>query len=87
MTLPDERYRSLRWAEKFLHDLATDKKRYPRIPLAVRREAYSILRHYPSEWDLQRMAEQSPDIIAEKMEPLTRLVMQYEIDKKSPDNV
>lgn len=82
MTLPDERYRAVKWAEKFLHELATDRTKYPRVPVAVRREAYSILRHYPSSWDMQRAAEACPDVFQERMEPLTRLVMQYEQEKK-----
>lgn len=82
MTLPDERYRAVKWAEQFLHGLVTDKKKYPRVPLAVRKEAYTILRHFPSSWDMQRTAEAVPEIFQERMEPLTRLVMQYEQEKK-----
>jgi len=82
MTLPDERYRAVLWAERFLKELATDRKKYPRIPLAVRREAHSILRHYPGTWDMERASEGAPDVFQERMEPLTRLVMQYEQEKK-----
>jgi len=82
MTLPDERYRAVMWAERFLKELATDRKKYPRIPLAVRREAHSILRHYPGAWDMERASEGAPDVFQERMEPLTRLVMQYEQEKK-----
>lgn len=82
MTLPDERYRAVKWAERFLRELATDRKKYPRIPKAVRQEAFSILRHYPGTWDMQRAAQDAPDVFQERMEPLTRLVMQYEQEKK-----
>jgi hypothetical protein len=82
MTLPDERYRAVKWAERFLQELATDRKKYPRVPKSVRQEAYSILRHYPSSWDMQRAAEAVPEVFQERMEPLTRLVMQYEQEKK-----
>lgn len=82
MTLPDERYRAVKWAERFLQELATDRKKYPRIPKTVRQEAYSILRHYPGSWDMQRAAEAAPEVFQERMEPLTRLVMQYEQEKK-----
>ena len=77
MTLPDERYRAIRQTRQFLIDLQ-DRKRYPRVPKAVRGEAYRLLRHYPSDWDLERLAEKSPDVIIEKMEPLTRMLMSYE---------
>jgi hypothetical protein len=82
MTLPDERYRAVQWAERFLKELATDRKKYPRIPLAVRREAYSILRHYPGNWDMDRAADACPEVFQQRMEPLTRLVMQYEQEQK-----
>jgi hypothetical protein len=82
MTLPDERYRAVLWAERFLKELATDRKKYPRIPKTVRQEAYSILRHYPGTWDMERAADGAPDVFQPRMEPLTRLVMQYEQEKK-----
>lgn len=82
MTLPDERYRAVMWANRFLQELATDRKKYPRIPKVVRQEAFSILRHFPSEWDMNRASHHAPDIFAEKMEPVYRMVMQYEENKK-----
>lgn len=82
MTLPDERYRAVLWAERFLKELATDRKKYPRIPKTVRQEAFSILRHYPNSWDMERASDGSPEVFQPRMEPLTRLVMQYEQEKK-----
>lgn len=82
MTLPDERYRAVMWASKFLQELAYDRKKYPRIPKVVRQEAYSILRHYPSSWDLDQAERGAPDVFQKRMEPLYRLVKQYEEDKK-----
>ena len=82
MTLPDERYRAVKWAERFLTELATDRKKYPRIPLTVRREAMSILRHYPGDWDMQRAAANSPEVFQERMEPVYRIIKQYEEGKK-----
>lgn len=81
MTLPDERYRAVMWAERFLSELATDRKKYPRIPKNVRQEAYSILRHYPSNWDMARAAHDAPEVFQERMEPVTRLFKQYENSK------
>ena len=86
MTLPDERYRAVLWASKFLADLAHNRKKYPRIPKAVRQEAYSILRHYPGTWDMQRVADVSPDVFQERMEPLTRMLEVYKIEQKEEQN-
>lgn len=81
MTLPDERYRSVMWAKRFLESLAYDKKAYPRISKAVRGEAHSILRHFPSEWDMKRASTEVPEVFQERMEPVTRLFKQYEQNK------
>lgn len=83
MTLPDERYRAVMWAKRFLTNLAHNSKDYPRVPKKVRGEAYSILRHFPNEWDMTQAAEGAPDVFAEKMESVTRLMAQYEEGKKN----
>lgn len=83
MTLPDERYRAVMWAKRFLQDLAHNSKDYPRIPKKVRGEAYSILRHFPSEYDMSKTSQTSPDIFAERMEPVIRLMAQYEESKQN----
>ena len=81
MTLPDERYRSVMWAKRFLESLAYDRKNYPRISKAVRGEAHSILRHFPSEWDMKRASMESPDVFAERMEDVQKFFMKYEQSK------
>ncbi len=81
MTLPDERYRAVKWAESFLQRLAGGE--YPRTPKAVRDEARSVLRHYPSQWDMQRTAAAAPEVFQEQMEPLYRMIKQHEQDKQS----
>jgi hypothetical protein len=73
MTLPDERYRSVQYTEQFLQRLAGGH--YARVPKAVRDEARSLLRHYPSTWDMTRAAAASPDVFQERMEDLHRFVM------------
>ncbi len=72
MTLPDERYRAVRWAEAFLQRLAAGE--YQRVPRAVREEARSILRHYPTNYDLYRAAQAAPDVFCEQMEDLHRFI-------------
>jgi hypothetical protein len=74
MTLPDERYRSVRQTAEFLQRLAGGG--YPRVPKAVRAEAYALLRHYPTGWDMQRTARMAPDVFQERMEDLHRFVVQ-----------
>ena len=72
MTLPDERYRSVKWAEGFLKRLAGGH--YARTPKAVRDEARSILRHYPSDYDMNRAATAAPEVFQERMEDLHRFI-------------
>lgn len=81
MTLPDERYHAVRQTMEFLLEL-TDPQSTARIPKHIRQRARSLLRHYPTYSDLERLAEKAPDVIIERMEPLTRMVMSYEEDKK-----
>lgn len=77
MTLPDERYRAIQNTRRFLQDLM-DPKKTPRVPRQVRQQAYAMLRHYPNDYDLERLSERSPDVIIREMEPLTRMMMTYE---------
>jgi hypothetical protein len=82
MTLPDERYRAIRQTGQFLRDLQ-DRTVYPRVPRSVRAEAYRLLRHYPGDHDLDRLAEKAPNVIIKEMEPLTRMIMTYEQEKQN----
>ncbi len=77
MTLPDERYRAVVQTQRLLLEILTT----PRVPKAIKDRARSCLRHYPSAWDMKRAAENCPDVFAEKMEPLYRMVKAYEQDK------
>lgn len=81
MTLPDERYRAVLWARNFLFDLC-DPKKTPGIPRTVRQQAQSILRHYPSDWDMDRAADGAPDVFQTRMEAVTRLMAVYEQSKQ-----
>ena len=81
MTLPDERYRAVKFAGEFLSRLAGGE--YPRVPKAVRDEARSILRHYPTTWDMQRTALQAPDVFQERMDDLHKMVLKYEQDQQT----
>ena len=78
MTLPDERYRAIVQTEKFLREILST----PRIPKKIKDDARWCLRHYPNEWELKRAAEKAPDVFAQRMEPVYRMIKQYEQDKE-----
>ena len=73
MTLPDERYRAVVQTRRFLLDLC-NREHTPRVPKLIRDTARSMLRHYPSDWDMQRAAEAAPEVFQERMEDLHRFV-------------
>lgn len=52
MTMPDERARALVWAGGFLIEIARD----PLLPKALRRQAISIARHFPTIEQVQAMS-------------------------------
>ena len=62
MTLPVERYRSLRHARKLLEDLV-DPGKTPRVPSSVRERARAALRHYPSDYEIDRIADGCPEML------------------------
>lgn len=79
MTLPDERYRSLLWAEQFLQDLM-DPRKTPRVPKQIRQQARAVLRHYPSTYYIDQIARRAPDLITPRMEELHRFIKSGEPD-------
>lgn len=62
MTLPDERYRALKQGKKLLEELC-DPGKTPRVPSIVRERARGVLRHYPNEWEFEKIAEGCPDLL------------------------
>jgi hypothetical protein len=77
MTLPDERYRAVVQTQRFLLEILTT----PRVPKAIKDQARACLRHYPSDWDMNRAAEGAPDVFAKRMEDVTRMFKKYEESK------
>lgn len=65
MTLPDERYRSVLMTEKFLLSLL-DPKATPRIPKYIRGQAKACLRHFPSKYEMDMAATESPSVFETK---------------------
>jgi len=74
MTLPYERFNSVKNTERFLLDLM-DPKKTPRVPLAIRQRARQCLRHYPGSYDMVRAAEAVPDVFATSQEELSTWIM------------
>ena len=64
-------------------DFLTEICNTPRVPKVIKQQARSLLRHYPSAWDMKRAAENCPDVFAVQMEPLYRMVKAYEQDKEN----
>ena len=64
MTSPDERYRAVQMAGQFLKDISAR----PNMNKDVVARARSILRHYPSTYDLHRVAIEAPTYFAEEVE-------------------
>ena len=57
MTLPIERKQAVLRTEQFLKDLLNPKMT-PRVPRAVREQAYRCLRHYPTEFCLKDILDE-----------------------------
>ena len=83
MTLPDERYRAVVATRRFLLDLC-NTQHTPRVPKLVRETARSMLRHYPSDYEMQRTARMAPDVFAERMDDLHKMVLHYEQETVDP---
>lgn len=60
--MPDERYRALLGTEHLLLDLFKAPSERPTYR-EVRERARRVLRHYPTLYDLDRLAARSPDIL------------------------
>ena len=67
MTMPNERRWAIENTRIFLRDLM-DPKKTPRVPSAVRKEAYRCLKHYPGEYHMGEAAIQAPGIWGEQKE-------------------
>ena len=62
MTLPDERYRALKQGKKLLEDLCNSEIT-PRVPSLVRDRARGALRHFPSDYELEQIADACPEYL------------------------
>jgi hypothetical protein len=83
MTLPDERYRAVAMTRRFLESIV-DKR--SGLSEDMKNEARGLLRHYPSDFDLDEAGKAAPMIFQKRMEPLYRMIKQYEQDKQDGNN-
>ncbi len=60
--MPDERYRAIKQSKRLLEELC-DPGKTPRVPSLVRDRARTLLRHFPSEYELDNIAEKCPDLL------------------------
>jgi hypothetical protein len=66
MTLPDERFLALKQGKKLLEELC-DPGKTPRVPGIVRQRARGVLRHYPSEYEFERLADRCPELLDKQL--------------------
>ena len=59
--MPSERAQAVLTTYEFLRDLL-DPKKTPRVPSAVRKEASRCLRHYPTNYYIDRSKELAPSV-------------------------
>ena len=63
MTVPVERTNAVIWTESFLVDLM-DPKTTPRVPKAIRDQARRLLRHYPTKFEMDVIADREDGVEA-----------------------
>lgn len=85
MTLPDERYRSVLRTREFLWRLAGGE--FPRTPKAVRQEAAALLRHYPSEFELDDVSHYAPHVFTKRLDPLYKMIKQHEMGESVKEDM
>ncbi len=61
MTVPVERTNAVLFTQKFLLELL-DPKKTPRVPRSVRKQALHLLRHYPTEFEMNMIADREDGV-------------------------
>jgi hypothetical protein len=69
MTLPYERYNAIVNTEKLLHTIL----KTPRVPKEIKDFARSCIRHYPTEWDMNRASESVPELFGKEFNMRKRI--------------
>lgn len=68
MTIPTERTRAVVYTEQFLVDLM-DPRKTPRVPRDIRRRAAALLRHYPSQYDMEITVQEGSSRFGDERNP------------------
>jgi len=68
MTIPAERTRAVAHTEQFLCDLL-DPRKTPRVPRDIRRRAAALLRHYPSQFDMEIVVQEGSSRFGDEKNP------------------
>lgn len=74
MTLPDERYRAIRESRRFLEQLCNPSAS-PGVPKIIRTQARALLRHYPSDYDLELLCRAAPEVVTARLDPFVAFVV------------
>lgn len=61
MTLPFERTNAVLNTRRFLVSLL-DRKKTPRVPREIRKQAYYLLKHFPNEHDLYQLVKKDASV-------------------------
>lgn len=61
MTIPVERTNAILYTSEFLKDLM-DPKKTPRIPKHIRLRARQLLKHYPTQFEMEIISEREDEI-------------------------
>jgi hypothetical protein len=61
-------------AKRLLEEIM-DPRLTPRVAAGIRDRARGVLRHYPSDYDMRRAAQTSPEVFQERMEDLHKFVL------------
>lgn len=62
MTKPEDRYKALKQTRKLLEELC-DPGKTPRVPSIIRDRARTILRHYPTDYEVEGIADACPELL------------------------
>lgn len=68
MTIASERTRAVNYTYDFLCDLL-DPSKTPRVPKEIRQQARSLLRHYPSRWDMEMAVQEGSSRFGDEKNP------------------
>lgn len=79
MTIASERTRAVIYTEQFLVELL-DPRKTPRVPRDIRQRAAALLRHYPSQYDMEITVQEGSSRFGDERNPFGTKVFANTID-------